>query len=146
MNPAMAHRDRPPQGDATLAERRYSHRWAVNDTFTTTGTLEVRVPQEGHVLVLKAWQLLIQVETVLAGSVPVIVFFCENDTTAPGPALAAFQKVAQPGEFRVASQEAFQGFRFSGANNSLHVGASASIGSGVIRVTGVVYGDEVVQP
>lgn len=142
----MEHRYRPPQGDASLAERRYTHRWEINGTFTTTGTLAVRTPQAGATIVVKAWQLVLMVETVLAGSAPVAVFLCEGSTSAPGPALGAFQKIAQPGEFRLAYQEAFQGFRFSGANNSLHVGASASIGSGVIRVTGVVYGDEVVQP
>lgn len=133
---------RPFLGDASVAERRFTHRWAVNTTFTGTGLLLVVTPVTTRTIVAKAWQLVLVVKTVLAASEGISVYFVDDAAGAPGPGLCAFGKVAQPGEWRECKQDAFQGFRLATPGNSLRIGASASIGSGVIRVSGVVYGDE----
>lgn len=141
MNPARAHRY---LGDSTLAEKRFTSRWSVNSTFTGTGTLTIHTPVTGSTITVKGWQLVLVVTTTLAASEGISVYLGDHDgsTLAVGPGLCGFGKIAQQGEWRQAYQDAFQGFRLGGANNSLRLAASASIAGGVIRVTGVVYGTE----
>lgn len=129
-------------GDFYLSKKEILAQWAVNTTFTGTGLISVRTPAKGRSIIVRAWHLAIVVDTQLAASTGITILFYDGTTASPGPGLAYFPAKAQMGDGRLAYQDQFDGFVSAANDTVLKLGASATIGAGVIRVSGVVYGEE----
>ena len=121
-------------------------------TFTTTGNVVAWTPATGKKFVLKGFAIQAVVTTTLAGTGTAIYL---NDGTAIGTSgvnivwpLAAFAAnqaansvLRQPTTSIVPYKPG--GFVGSTAGQALRIVADASITTGVIAVSGVVWGDEV---
>jgi len=130
-------------GDYFAGKKELLAQWPVNTTFTGTGQITVRTPLKGSTIVVRGWQLAIVVDTQLAASTGItVLFFDSTGTTFPGPGICFFAPASQRGDGFVASQDPFDGFRLKAKDRVLAIGASGTIGAGVIRVSGVVYGAE----
>jgi hypothetical protein len=140
---------------------------AVKTSFTTTGLATIWTPASGKKFVLKGGNLLATVSTVLATATPgAQIVLCDNAMATAviqpigvvslaaqsiGSPLNVFYPVATAGSAPVAS--GFQpvsflipeGYQSATANNVLKCGThdGSTIGSGVIQITGVVWGTEV---
>jgi hypothetical protein len=133
---------RPLPGDYFRGKQELLSQWPVNTTFTGTGTISVRTPAKGLRFVVRAWQLAVVVDTQLAATTGITVLFFDDSTSNPGPGISWFAAKSQMGDGRLASQMQFDGWWSKASDNDLLIGASGTIGAGVIRVSGVVYGAE----
>ena len=129
-------------GDYFSSRKIITHQWAVNSTFTGTGTLTLRTPTSSLRFILRAWHLVIAVKTQLAAANGITVLFYDGTTARPGPGLAFFPAKAQAGDGRISYVDQFDGWASGAAERSLLIGASDDISTGVIRVSGVAYGSE----
>lgn len=118
---------------------------SVNTSFTTTGLATAWTPASGLKFVLMGWSLAINVKTVLAAGDEVQLCFVDNAlATAVGPALAGFAANAPIGTcFLAQFQMQAGGWESATADNVLKIAATADVSTGVINITGMVWGREI---
>jgi hypothetical protein len=118
-------------------------------TITTTTLANIWTPATGKTVVLKYALLYAYVTTALSGATagdgPALL---DNAVASPllvlGRIAAAADAVGTAYTFFASTPfKLDNGIQLAAANNVLKIGTTATIGSGVIRVIGVVAGDEV---
>jgi nitrogen fixation protein FixH len=116
----------------------------VNTTTTGTTAAGIWQPTTGTRYVLMGWSLVLTVDTVLAAAAAVNLVFVDNAlATQGGPGLAGFAATAAAGTSVMAfGWVAGPGFPSGAINRTLKVEATADLSTGVIRVSGAVWGRE----
>ena len=117
----------------------------VGVPFTGTALGAVWSPAAGKRIVLKGCALRARVTTVLAGATPGDhVFLCDNAVGTPLVSLGAITSATEAAgkDFGLTAFDFDLGYPLAAVGNILRVTTASGIGTGVINVTGFVWGDE----
>jgi len=113
-------------------------------TITGTAVLTVWTPTPGFKFSLKGFDITVVVDDDISSSEPVILGFWDG-SVANGPIapIAAFQDNDVEGTFFSVSRSYEEGIVSGAADRALVIAPNATIGSGVVHVMGVIWGDHV---
>ena len=117
----------------------------VNGTFTGAATIVCWTPTVGKSFLLLGWSLGVVVGTVLAAASPVGVVFVDDAIgTGQGPAVAAFTATQAAGTNGYSGMQVGPvGWQSGAANRVLKITGTQSITTGVVGISGMVWGREV---
>ena len=116
---------------------------SFNTTLTGTGAYTVWDPTTGTKFRLKGYDVKVAVDTTLTGTGSVVLGFWDNANSAPVATVATLREGASKGERYSDRADLREGFVSSAANNNLILQGHATLGAGVVRVSGIVWGEEI---
>lgn len=130
----------------TAGDRSPSVIKAVNATFTGTGTAAIWTPASGRRVVFQGCALRASPTTALAGATPGHAICIGESLASPIVSLGAIRVAADAAgvDYGLTFLDLDFGWTFAAVDTPLLLGTytSSTIGAGVIRVVGLVWGDE----
>ena len=114
-----------------------------NATITGTNSHTIWDPTTGTKFRLKGYDIKVAVDTSLDATGSVTLGLWDNSNSALVAAVAILREGAAKGERYSDRADLREGVVSSTANNNLILQGHSTLGAGVIRVAGVVWGEEV---
>lgn len=129
----------------TVFERElWSHKFiGFNTTLTGTGSYTIWDPTSDTKFRLKGYDIKVAVDTTLTPSGSVALGLWDNSNSTPVANIVILREGASKGERYADRADLREGYLSASANNNLIVQGHATLGSGVIRISGCVWGEEI---